>query len=601
MGLINYFKKIFSGVKKRNLENSILEIEKIMERKDYDTALIKIEEFIAKKLPENKKIKLQILKCKCLNKLEKFEESSKLAVKIFQKPIIGKDSLRNKFDLIEALTQSYFELAKYNEALETIQEAVPILEDNTIDQNNQEWKKKTARYYYWLGGIYRSQGELDLSLSNLEKSLDISRSSNFITGIIDSTNVLGLAYWYKGELDTAKKYFLNTLEYLNANQNKNRKARVLSNLGGIYGMQGELDEALDYFIKALKISQDINNIMNIGVISNNIAGAYYQKGELELAMKYLEIALDNKRKIGNKRYIAGSLELRGRIHSKKGELKQAYQDVKKALDYLKEIENEMDISDTYSLLITILLEQKNFDLANKYLTELKKLNEKNDNKIIDLWYRISLAKVSWNTPNTSRKLSFKSLFGVFNSIIRAKKIFKDIINGEIINYEANVEAIFNLCELLIIEMKTLGNEKLLQEIKKLNKKLFEIANSQNSYSLLVKNYLLEAKLALMESETKKTLEYLKKAKMITEEKGYDRLGIVITQEQKQLEGDLPEWLIEGKTNFLEKLSKIKLDGLIVSLRQNRVENYSVQKKVSTPSISDLTDFANVLQKREVTW
>jgi tetratricopeptide (TPR) repeat protein len=576
-------------------------IKERMERNEYNEALLLIKEKLEQETSNDKKIELKLLKCTCFNQLEKFKECQKLASTLLINSNFDSYSKENKFKIFQTLTISFFEMGKFDDALETLQQATLLFRGVKLDKNNIDWLQRKANYHFWLGRIYRSKGELDLSSSHLEKSLAIDKQYQFKEGIVGCLNNLGVVYWYKGEIETAKKYFINSLEYLTDKRKKNQRSRILSNIGSIYGMQGNLNEALEYFIEALEISQEINNITNIGSISHNIGEVYSRKGELDLAEKYLEIALENKRKIGNKRYLASSFQVRGSVYFKKGELKKSFKDYSKALEYFKEIENLVDTAPVYDSIITILLEQNSLEKAKKYHKELKQLVENDDNKIVDLWYRLSLAKIYRSTKSTAEELTFESLHKVFERIVKAKEIFQEIIESDIIEHLATVDAIFNLSELLIIEMKTLGEESFLKEIKQLSKRLLNLGEKQNSYDLLAKTYLLEAKLALLEADIEKAKEYLQKALIITEEKGFERLGFVVAQEQNYLEKDLPKYLLEKDTSFMEKLTKIKLDGLIVSMRQDRVENYHIDQKVEAPGISELTNFANVLKKRKVAW
>ncbi|MBD3192520.1 MAG: hypothetical protein GF308_17910 [Candidatus Heimdallarchaeota archaeon] len=96
------------------------------------------------------------------------------------------------------------------------------------------------------------------------------------------------------------------------------------------------------------------------------------------------------------------------------------------------------------------------------------------------------------------------------------------------------------------------------------------------------------------------MDYYQQALTIAEEKGYQRLATVIIREQKQIEGKLPEWLFEEETSVLERLGEIQLEGLLISLRHNRVEYYS-HTSSKTVDTKELTQFANQLKKRKIGW
>ena len=164
-----------------------------------------------------------------------------------------------------------------------------------------------------------------------------------------------------------------------------------------------------------------------------------------------------------------------------------------------------------------------------------------------------------------------------------------------------MEAIFNLCELLIMELKILGAEPILDEVNQLAKQLLQIAEKQNLYPLLAKTFLLKAKLSLLKPDLKLAKKLLEEAREIAKEKGFERLAAVISQEQQHLEGNLADWLAEKNSSFIDRLSKIRLEGLIFSLRQNRVEYLGAGATQKSPSMKELESFTKTLRKRQQSW
>ncbi|MFW9993486.1 MAG: hypothetical protein ACFFD4_15690, partial [Candidatus Odinarchaeota archaeon] len=111
----------------------------------------------------------------------------------------------------------------------------------------------------------------------------------------------------------------------------------------------------------------------------------------------------------------------------------------------------------------------------------------------------------------------------------------------------------------------------------------------------------EAKLKLLDADIEQARSLLIQAQSIAMEKGLDRLALVIKNEMKKLEDKLPEWLLEN-SSFIDRLGRINLEGLIVSMRQNRVENFGlVEQQPVSPSMQDLKAFVDELGKRKISW
>ena len=138
-------------------------------------------------------------------------------------------------------------------------------------------------------------------------------------------------------------------------------------------------------------------------------------------------------------------------------------------------------------------------------------------------------------------------------------------------------------------------------MSQLTSRLEAIGKEQNAPSLLAKTYLFQAHLDLLKGKEKQGEALLKQAQTIAEEKGYDPLAKVIRREQERLAGILPEWEKEGKEpSFLERMNKLQLEGLVVALRENRIEAFT-GKLTTKPTMSELFSFAETLKERKVDW
>ncbi|MBD3190625.1 MAG: tetratricopeptide repeat protein [Candidatus Heimdallarchaeota archaeon] len=541
-----------------------------------------------------------LLKAKILEKLGQFEESLTLAKKVLQ--LTGKEN--NPLIAIKAyliLGEVYRKTGEYNKGLEEIIKGEQRLENIREKGKPIILKKQKASLYFLKGRLYRSKGELELALQFLHSSLKIQKEINDPNAIGSTLNVLGITYWYKGELDKALRFFKNGLTFLDKETNKGKIAYIYVNIGSIYGLKGELNDALTFFKKGLKLCQEVGDTQGEASSLHNIGAVLELKGELDLALEYLEKSLVLKKQIGNKRYIASSLATIALIQKKKGNLTQAFNLFQKTFTLYKNIGNNIDTSEVLLTLIDTVLEMSHPELAKEFLSQLETLMKEGKNKIINLRYRLGKALILKNEKKTETNLRFSSLYELVKKVVKSQQLLRTIIQEEVVDHQLTTKAIFNLCELLILELRTLGTKKVLQEISQLTQRLLEIGQEQSSYSLLAKTYLLQGNLALLQTDVERGRTLLKRAEKIAEEKGFDRLAVVIVNQLKRLEGTVPEWLLEENVSLLDRLAEVKLEGLIVSLRQDRVELYPEGFTVEQPTKDQLTVFAQELQKRKIAW
>ncbi len=451
------------------------------------------------------------------------------------------------------------------------------------------------------GNNHSDSGNLDEALKYYTTALFHWEKSGNVISRSMALNNIGIVHSTKGDINQGLDFFLKALKLNEKTGNKENIANQLHNIGYLYYLKGELDTSNYYNQKALKLFLEVNNKMRIGLSYLSIGQYYQRKGELDIALEFLNKTKKIFNDYDNAFYIAQVYLSIGEVYFSKMDFRKAKQYTEISVKNSEKITNDVQASQGIYQLIKISLETNSMKEAKEYLTKLYDISEKEENKHVTMLHRLSKAFVLQSEENTSDEISFASLYTILGRFVTAKDIISEIINGEVIDYERIVEGIFNLCELLIMELKILGNESILDELDLLTNKLVEIGETQNAFSLLAKTYLLKGKLELLKPDLKAASRLFEKAQQISEEKGYKLLAKVIKEEHKNIDSSYDK-LVDGKeSTLLDRLGAIKLEGLLFSLKQNRVETYSANATTSAPSMKDLAGFAQSLQKRKVGW
>ena len=220
----------------------------------------------------------------------------------------------------------------------------------------------------------------------------------------------------------------------------------------------------------------------------------------------------------------------------------------------EEIGNDVETSVTIVSIIGLMLELNDSEKTLYYTQKLQKLDEKSDNPIIHQQTRLVEA------------LRLKRAKRI-TEITKAQEIFKQISDDKIYDHEVTIFASFNLCDMLLAELQTYGDEAILLEIRTLTEKLLTIAKAQNSYPLLAQIYVLQSKLALIELDTNKAQQLLSQAQILAEEKGLQRLAIRISNEHDKLLEQLTTWesLVEKNASLQERLELVEMEDFLTRL------------------------------------
>ncbi|MFX0092113.1 MAG: hypothetical protein ACFFBD_10165, partial [Candidatus Hodarchaeota archaeon] len=279
----------------------------------------------------------------------------------------------------------------------------------------------------------------------------------------------------------------------------------------------------------------------------------------EGALKHLKESVALYEEFGSMQDIAWSFSEIGRVYAESGNLTRAFEYLEKSLTILENHGSTIDMLEPLLFLISIAIEKRDLEQARHYLGRLKEINEREQNRIIKQVYYVAKALVL----KSSTRIKNRG---------RAQELLEKVVNDEIVIYKLTISALFNLCELLIAELRISGDPEVLIEVNERVTSLFDIAQQQNHYPLLAETYILKSKLALLELDIQRAELFLNQAQQTAEEKGLKRLVIKILSEKDLLQKQINRWkyLIERNAPMSERLELAQLEDRIMRIVRKRM-------------------------------
>ncbi len=576
--------------------NNVLELLETMPSEEIMTNNDKIDFFLLKsrfniKIGELKKAQLSIEKLLSINRQE-----------------VG------QLQLLEALTlkaELSWRLGSLSEGIESVQEGEKLIAKLG---EVKDIKERKLRLFNNCGIIHWYRGNLDLASDYHERCLAISEEENDTQGKADSLNNLGLIHQSKGNFKAALEYYEKCLALLADLGEKERISKIVSNigttysskgdleqalkylqrahklkvelgnksdialslinLGVIYRMQGDLSNALEYYQKGQRIFEEIDDKKGIALALNNLGDIYQLKGDLNLALEYYQESLTIYEELGIKQDIALSLMNIGEMYRNKRNSDWALRYYNRSLTIYKQLKNDPSAAAVLYELILLALDSNEPILAQEHLEALRKIDERSDSKNVKHRYLIAKALLLKSHKRTRQKMI-------------AEEILSQVVDDEVVDHSLTVIAMIHLCDLLLFELKVSGEEDILDEVKILTQKLFNIAKEQSSHSLLAETYVLQSKLALLEMNIEKAQNLLQQALLTAEKKGLRNLSIKIYSEKTLLEAQIEKWrhLFKQKASINERLELTRYEDLItqvasskIDVTEDEIEKYTVRAK-----------------------
>lgn len=590
-----------------SIQDNISRVEVLLQEGEYKEALKLLEKITARKgLSTDNRFVCTLLESRIKIKLGEFKNALALTEKVLQAALEGKNFLR-AVESLGTKAEIAWRLGELDMGLSVVEEGERLLggmQFEQADEKARELKRRKADLLCHGGVIHWYKGNLDRAIEYHQMSLEIMEELGDSLGMANVFNNLGLAYWSKGDLERAVEYHRRSLAINEETGNKRNVAASLNNLGNVYCMKGELDDALevyqrslaikmelkqdigttlinigsvyqlkgeldsafDYFQRSLVISEEFGNKPNIALATNNLGEIHMLRGELGQALEHFQRGLELYEELGLKQDVAMSLGNMGQICMKKGNIEQALDYYQQSLAIYEEMENALYVAVMLFNLLWVAIEREDPSLAQQYLEKLEHINKRTENQVINQRYRI--AKALW--LKSSKRARHK---------LEAVKILEEVIGEEVRDHSLAVIAMIHLCDLLLSELKSTGEEELFGEIKKLTGQLLEISKRQSSHSLLAETYLLQSKLALIELDMGQAKKLLKQAHSIAEERGLDLLARVVAREHDSLLSQLKKWesLIAQKPSKQEMIDITHINVILERMIQDTVASVMEEK------------------------
>ncbi|MFX0123073.1 MAG: tetratricopeptide repeat protein [Candidatus Hodarchaeota archaeon] len=411
-----------------------------------------------------------------------------------------------------------------------------------------------------IGIIHASRGNLDQALENLQQSLVIFEELEISNPKLKVFNNIGLIYALKGELDLTLEYYQKSLDLSREFKDKQSEAALLMNIGQIYHDKGDIEAVLDYCQKSRKIFEKLDSKYEKAICLNTIGIVYELRGELYNAHDLYTKGFITFKELDNKSKTAMSYNNIGNTYLDGGDIDKAVSHYKEALEIFKNSGNDLETCITLYNLISVNIQRDSKDVSKQYLQDIQEIKEKRNNKIINQIYQLAQA------------LILKTSERVVNQA-EAQQIFHKIINENNVKHEFLVIAKKNLCELLIQELSTSGDEEILGEIKEISQELLAIAEKQKSFSLLIETYILQSKMALLELDLDTARQLLSNARQLAEEKELQRLAVMVSKEYDSLLSQLSKWtdLADRDVSLAERLELAELESMVTRLIRKKTE------------------------------
>jgi CHAT domain-containing protein/Flp pilus assembly protein TadD len=314
------------------------------------------------------------------------------AIKIAEQ--LNDDPERKKLALGSALLElgnDYFLSSQYQKAVQVCQQAKEIVQtlQESLDGSVLEGQAlgSLGSFYTKLGNYQTAEDSYQEALEVFQKTLDTLQSDQPSSGgfkpeeikaeeIKVATN-LGNLKLLQNKYKEAIPLYQQVLDWSHQTSNQEGESIALSNLGNAYTGLEDNQQAIVFYQQALEILQKIGSPDGKSSTLNNLGTAYRSLGDIPKAINAFQQALQIAQQTGNRDRQGNVLGSLGSVSEAQGDLSEAMQFYEQAIQIKESIQSQLTIEDfkiafasnqidVYARLISLLWDQKNFEVAFNY-------------------------------------------------------------------------------------------------------------------------------------------------------------------------------------------------------------------------------------------
>ncbi len=473
---------------------------------------------------EKKSILLLVRSMSLFNKINveinfgwKFEETKKLLEKALELTSTKKsDSIEIRemqMFLYNYIAYCNSRIGEYETAIKYRRKALVIAEEN---ENGYE----ISRILRHIAGAFWAKGDFDQLLEYALKTKEVNEKIGNTRALGHTHFQIGLYHCETGNWKKGFEQFQKSYNILSDDGKREEFDGKLNNLGACCLFMGDYDRAIEFFEKTIEWNRKKGFLYEVNFTLGNLSVVYRNKGEIDKAIEIQKERIAYFKRMGMKKDYGGSLFLISTSYSLKGLFNKSVETLKEALEISDEIGHKTTSIHILTHLVELAVEQNKIDMAQKFYQELKRREE-------HLEYRISKSVVLYAEAVISKRSN--------NPRDRVKaELILDQLLSERTEYANQLDLLFQMCDLLLIEMKASSDEKILDKLQKYVNKLIELATKNHVSRMIVQGLWFKSQLSLLVSDFDKAKELLTQAQIIAEDTGLNHLVLKITKSKEEL-------------------------------------------------------------------
>ncbi|HEX8176389.1 MAG TPA: tetratricopeptide repeat protein [Pyrinomonadaceae bacterium] len=290
----------------------------------------------------------------------------------------------------------------------------------------------STEVFYQRGLLLRGLGNLDAAQEQLQKALEMARSTGNESQQIYAMLDISQTFQMQGSSAKAHKFASDAMEFAQQRGLENLATSGLINLGRAYQLSGEYAEAEKYYRQALDFSTRNKAQLRAAISRLNMGGLYIQQYRTDEGLAFTNQALSFFQQGNYRRYITTCFVNIGRARRQKGEYEAALEAFNQKLQLDEQSNSASEKAFTFGEIATVMSEQENLPEALEYYDQSYRIYKQQNSSLNMTYNQHNRGTLYWRLGRyADAKAAFEEVFRV---VSKPESINKYLMAEGYLNY-----------------------------------------------------------------------------------------------------------------------------------------------------------------------
>jgi two-component system, NarL family, sensor kinase len=233
-----------------------------------------------------------------------------------------------------------------------------------------------AQAYNDLGIIFFDKENYDTAIALYGKSMEMRRSMGDELGMGKLYNKIGIIYQKQGLFEKAEENQFKALELFEKTKYDLGTSYALTNIGILNQNLGRFEEAIQYQQRAIAMKEKSGDKMGLAASYINVGNCYLNFGQLDKAQPYYKKAEVIARELKDKEYISNALNNQGTYYIRTAQYDKAIPVIRESYTLRDSLKDTKGMVSCLANLGDVYVSQKKYDSAAIFLDKALEMGEK---------------------------------------------------------------------------------------------------------------------------------------------------------------------------------------------------------------------------------